>query len=302
MTHKELKMAAVRISSHAKVNLFLRVLAREEDGFHGIETLFCRIGLADELTAEPRNGKDVTIETTGPDVGPADQNLAVRAAHAVLEATGRKFGVHLGLTKRIPLRAGLGGGSSNAAAALLAVNHLANSAVPRHELLQVGSRLGSDVPFFLSGGAFALGWGHGERLMRLPPLPAAPALLLIPPIGVPTADGYRWVDQARAAGHSRGAVALDLEALSTWGSIGRMAGNEFESVVFGRHPEIRAAFEALTATHPLICRMSGSGSAIFAVYRNTRDRDDAMMALSPRLGQRIATETLDHEPPGPELC
>lgn len=295
-------MPTIRVFSHAKVNLFLRVLAREEDGFHGIETLFCRIGLADELVVEQREGKEVTIETGGADVGPAEQNLALRAAHAVLDATGRKFGVHLALTKRIPVRAGLGGGSSNAAAALVAVNHLANSAVPRHELLQFGARLGSDVPFFLSGGALAMGWGHGERLMRLPPLPAAPALLLVPPVGVPTVDAYRWVDQARVAGHSRGAVALDLEALSSWGSIGRMAGNEFESVVFGRHPEVRAAFEALTATHPLLCRMSGSGSAIFAVYRNPKERDNAAMTLSPRLGQRIATETLAHEPAAPEPC
>lgn len=295
-------MSAVRIRSPAKVNLFLRVLAREDDGFHGIETLFCRIGLADELVAERRDGNAVTIEAVGADLGPDDQNLAVRAARAVLDATGRKFGVHLALTKHIPVRAGLGGGSSNAAAALLAVNHLANNAVPRHELLQLGSRLGSDVPFCLSGGAMALGWGHGERLMRLPPLPAAPALLLVPPVGVPTVEAYRWVDQARGAGHSRGAVALDLEALNTWGSIGRMAGNEFESVVFGRHPEIRAAFEALTATHPLLCRMSGSGSAIFAVYRNGKDRDDAAMMLSPRLGLRVPTETLASEPAGPEPC
>ncbi|MEP7324865.1 MAG: 4-(cytidine 5'-diphospho)-2-C-methyl-D-erythritol kinase [Gemmatimonadota bacterium] len=292
-------MPAVRIRSHAKVNLFLRVLAREADGFHGIETLFCRIGLADELVAERREGNEVTIETTGADVGPEAENLAVRAARAVLDATGRKFGVHLVLTKRIPVRAGLGGGSSNAAAALLALNHLADNAVPRHELLQFGARLGSDVPFFLSGGAMALGWGHGERLMRLPALSAAPALLLIPPIGVATRDGYRWVDQARVAGHSRGAVALDLEALTTWGSIGRMAGNEFESVVFGRHPEIRAAFEALAATHPLLCRMSGSGSAIFAVYRTARERDDAAMTLSPKLGKKVATETLETEAPGP---
>jgi 4-diphosphocytidyl-2-C-methyl-D-erythritol kinase len=295
-------MAVVRIECPAKVNLFLRVLAREDDGFHGIETLFCRIGLADELVAEQREGHAVTLETAGADLGPYDQNLAVRAAHAVLDATGRKFGVHLTLTKRIPVRAGLGGGSSNAAAALLTVNHLANNAVPRHELLQVGGRLGSDVPFCLSGGALALGWGHGERLMRLPALPPAPALLLIPTVGVPTVDAYRWVDQARVAGHSRGAVALNLEALSSWGSIGRMAGNEFESVVFGRHPEIRAAFEALTATHPLLCRMSGSGSAIFAVYRNPGERDDAAMMLSPRLGQWIATETLATEPAGPEPC
>jgi 4-diphosphocytidyl-2-C-methyl-D-erythritol kinase len=289
----------LEILSHAKVNLFLRVLAREADGYHGIETLFCRLKLADDLHAERRDGHEVTIETGGADLGAERDNLAVRAAMAVVEATGRRFGVHLQLTKRIPVRAGLGGGSSNAAAALIAVNQLANGAIPRHELLQMAARLGSDVPFFLSGGAFALGWGRGERLMRLPPLPAAPALLLIPPTGVATADAYRWIDQARVSRTARGALALDLDSLATWGSIGRMAGNEFESVVFGKHPEIRAAFEALTGTHPLVCRMSGSGSAIFAVYRNARERDDAKMMLSPRLGNAIATETLVHDPAGP---
>jgi 4-diphosphocytidyl-2-C-methyl-D-erythritol kinase len=289
----------LRIRCHAKVNLFLRVLARESDGFHGLETLFCLLGLADELTVERREGSDVTIDTGGVDVGPAADNLAVRAARAVLESTGRRFGVHLQLTKRIPARAGLGGGSSDAAGALFAVNHLANNAIPRHELLQVAGRIGSDVPFFISGGTFALGWGHGERLLRLPSLPSAPALVLVPPTGVTTSEAYRWVDQARAAGSHRGAVALDLESLSTWGSLGRMAGNEFESVVFGKHPEIRAAFEAMTATHPLLCRMSGSGSAIFAVYRSARERDDAKMMLSPRLGTTFVTETLAAEPGGP---
>lgn len=289
----------LHISSHAKVNLFLRVLAREADGYHGIETLFCLLNLADDLRVERREGHDITLDTGGTDLGPERDNLAVRAASAVMEATGRRFGVHLELTKRIPARAGLGGGSSNAAAALVAVNHLAGNPVPRHEMLQMGARLGSDVPFFLSGGALALGWGHGERMMRVPALPPAPALLLIPPIGVSTAEAYRWIDQARVSGAARGAVALDLDSLSTWGSIGRMAGNEFESVVFGKHPGIRAAFEALTGTHPLVCRMSGSGSAIFAVYRNARERDDARLMLSPRLGKTIATETSSSEPPGP---
>jgi 4-diphosphocytidyl-2-C-methyl-D-erythritol kinase len=293
---------AVRILCHAKVNLFLRVLAREDDGFHGIETLFCRIGLADELIAERREGKDVSLDAGAADLGAPDDNLAVRAARLVLDATGRRFGVHLALTKRIPVQAGLGGGSSDAAAALLLVNHLAGNPVPRHELLQFGARLGSDVPFFVSGGPFALGWGHGERLIRLAPLPAAPTLLVIPPVGVATAEAYRWIDQAKKPGAARGAVALDADGLASWGSIGRMAGNEFESVFFGRHPEIRAVFEALAATHPLICRMSGSGSSVFAVYRSPRERDDAKRMLSPRLGKILETETLDREPDGPREC
>ena len=169
---------AVTASAHAKLNLLLRVLAREADGFHGLETLFCLVSLADTLRAERRDGGGVTLEVEGPDLGPPAQNLAVRAAELVLEATGRRFGVHLTLAKRIPVRAGLGGGSSDAAAALHAVNHLANGAIPRHELLQFAARLGSDVPFFVAGAPFALAWGHGERMLRLPPLPAAPALLV----------------------------------------------------------------------------------------------------------------------------
>ncbi len=282
----------VAVAAHAKVNLLLRVLAREASGYHGIETLFCRIALADQVTAERREAPGVSLAVSGADCGPPAENLAVRAAELVLQATGRRFGVHLTLDKRIPVRGGLGGGSSDAAAALTAVNALAANAVPRHELLQFAGRLGSDVPFFASGGGLALGWGHGERLLQLPTLPAAPVLLLIPPVGVSTPEAYRMVDEARHGVGSRGAVALDLEALGSWGSIGRLAGNDFEFALFGRHPELRAAFEALVATRPLLCRMSGSGSTIFAVYRSPRDRDDARMQLSPRLGQVIATETL----------
>ena len=223
----------------------------------------------------------------------------MRAADLVLEATGRRFGVHLTLEKRIPVRAGLGGGSSDAAAALHAVNHLANGAVPRHELLQFAARLGSDVPFFTAGGPFALGWGHGERLLYLPPLPAAPALLVTPPDGVGTAEAYGWVDAARRPDGRRGAVALDLDALSRWGDIGRMAGNDFESAVFARQPALRAAFEALVGTRPLVCRMSGSGSTLFAVYRSARDRDDARMMLGRKHGRVDAVETLAAPAPPP---
>lgn len=290
--------APVAVPCHAKLNLFLRVLAREADGYHGIETLFCLVDLADRLIAERRAAQGVTVDVGDADVGPPEENLAVRAARLVLEATGHRFGVHLTLHKRIPVRAGLGGGSSDAAGALAAVNHLAGDAVPRHELLQFAARLGSDVPFFVSGAPLALAWGRGERLLRLPPLPAAPVLLLSPPVTVSTAEGYRWVDEARQSVGRRGAVALDLDALARWGDIGRMAGNDFESPVFARHPPVRAAFEALVGTRPLVCRMSGSGATLFAVYRSVRDRDDAMMLLGRKHGAVTAATTLAAQGPG----
>jgi 4-diphosphocytidyl-2-C-methyl-D-erythritol kinase len=292
--------AAVRLPAHAKLNLFLRVLAREADGYHGLETVFCLVDLADELRAERREGRGVTIDVQGADVGPSADNLAVRGAAVVLAATGDRFAVHLTLTKRIPARAGLGGGSSDAAAALLAVNRLAGNAIPRHELLQLAAKLGSDVPFFVVGAPLALAWAHGDRLIRLPALPSAPALLLAPPVSIATAEAYAWVDEARQTAGRRGAVALDLAALSSWGDIGRMAGNDFESAVFGRHPPIRAAFEALAGTGPLVCRMTGSGSALFAVYRSARDREDARMMLGRKHGTLTAVETLASPPRGAE--
>jgi 4-diphosphocytidyl-2-C-methyl-D-erythritol kinase len=270
----------------AKVNLFLRVLARETDGYHSLETLFCRVSLSDTLTVE-RTDSGVTLVVEGADVGPLEQNLAWRAADAVLAATGRRFGVAMQLIKRIPAAAGLGGGSSDAAAALAVVNHLAGDAIPRAELLNMAYRLGADVPFFLSGAACALAWGHGQRLLRLAPLAPRPALLLLPGAAVLTAAAYGWLDEMRTTGGGRGSVTLDTDVLHGWSDIARLGGNDFEVPVFGRFPAIRAGFEALAGTRPLLCRMSGSGSALFAVYRSDADRDEAALQLGTRLGTAI---------------
>lgn len=272
----------------AKVNLLLRVLAREENGYHGIESVFCRVGLNDTLEVT-RTASGIVLEVMGADVGPTEKNLAYRAADAVLAATGRKFGVAMTLTKRIPAGGGLGGGSSDAAQALRLVNQLAGNAVPQSELLQIGYQLGADIPFFVSGAPLALGWGHGQRLLSLPALPPMPALLLFPGVMVPTGEAYGWVDEIRSGSTPRGSVTLDLSVLSNWSDLARVGGNDFEGAVFGRFPVIKGAFEALALTRPFLCRMSGSGSTLFAVYRNERDRDDARAQLGARHGTTAAT-------------
>jgi len=289
----------VRVAAHAKTNLFLRILAREAGGYHQIETAFALLDLSDSLEAT-RTAKGVTIDVSGADVGPADENLAVRGARAVLEATGQRFGVALQLTKRIPVRAGLGGGSSDAAAALHAVNVLAGNAVPRQEVLHLAARLGADVAFFASGVPLALAWGRGERLYRLPPLPGAPALLAIPKVTVATPDAYRWWDETNDETSARGPLTLDAEAFASWGSVGRLGGNDFELPVFGKHPELRALYEKLAGTKPYWVRLSGSGSAVAAVYRNERDRDDAAMQIGEKGQQLIRTTTRGTAAPGPE--
>jgi 4-diphosphocytidyl-2-C-methyl-D-erythritol kinase len=283
---------AVTQLAHAKANLLLRVLAREADGYHNLETLFCRLELADRLTAERREGRGVTLEISGAETGPMENNLAVRAAESVLASIRTPFAVQLTLEKRIPVGAGLGGGSADAAAALRAVNELAHQAIPRAELYQLAARLGADVPFCLGDASLALAWGHGERMLGLPSLPSAPVLLLTPPVAVRTAEAYAWLDEARSTAPRRGALALNLEALAAWSDLARMAGNDFESVIFGRLPAVRAAFEALAGTGPLLCRMTGSGSTLVAVYRSEKDRDDARMALGKKHGTVTATRTL----------
>ncbi len=290
---------AVRVAAHAKINLFLRILARESSGYHQIETAFALLELADELDVR-RVDSDVALEVEGPDLGPMEDNLAVRAARAVLEATGNRFGVAIRLRKRIAVRAGLGGGSSDAAAALHAVNALAGNAVPRHELLHMAARLGADVAFFASGAPLALGWGRGERLFRLPSPPSAPVLVAVPAIAVATPDAYRWWDEANPAPVARGPVALDAEALATWGSIGRLGGNDFESPVFGKHPELRALYEKLAGTGPVWVRLCGSGSAVAAAYKKESEREDAASRLGERQQQLIRTATRADVAPAPQ--
>lgn len=286
----------LRIACHAKANLLLRVLSKETTGFHGIETVFTLLELADSLTVE-RTDAGVTLSVEGAETGPADENLVTRAARLVLQASGNRFGVKAHLVKRIPVGAGLGGGSSDGAAALHAVNALAGGAIPRHEILQFAAKLGSDVPFFATGAPLALAWGRGERLFRLPAPKAAPVLVAVPPFGVHTGKAYAELDAARGdATWARGSVVLDADAFSTWGGIGRLGGNDFESPVFGREPAIRSLFEKLAATRPLLVRLTGSGSAVIAVYKSEGDREAARLAVGTRDATLIATATRSTPP------
>ncbi len=292
---------AFRIAAHAKANLFLRVFSRDASGYHGLETAFTLLELADEISVErtARDGK-VDLSVEGADTGPVEENLAYRAALAVLQATGNRFGVRIHLEKTVPVRAGLGGGSSDAAATLRGVNALAGNAVPRTEILQFAANLGSDVPFFASATPMALGWGRGERLFRIPPPPEAPALLAVPPIEISTAAAYRLLDDGRSNSMARGSIVLDQDAFRQWGGIGRLGGNDFESVVFGKEPRLKDLFERMAQTRPLLVRLSGSGSAIIAVYKSDRERDEAAMIIGTSNLRLISTRTRSRPAPEPE--
>lgn len=263
---------AVRVAAQAKLNLHLRVLAREESGFHSIETIFHRIDLADELTVEVTAGER-TLDVDSGETGPAESNLAWRAAVAYAAHAGWPRGFRIELRKRIPVGAGLGGGSADAAAVLRALNSLSPEPVGMHGLLHLAADLGADVPFLASDAVMALAWGRGERMLALPPLPLRDILLMNPGFSVSTADAYRWLDDDRVNERTEAPLplAIDADSLSTWAAIGRFARNDFEAPVIARHPRLAGYLERLRHSRATFAQMTGSGSAIFGVLDSPPD-------------------------------
>jgi len=277
---------AARVAAQAKVNLRLRILAREASGYHQLETLFLRLALADEVTVRATDGArslDVTGEVDARQLGPMERNLAWRAAIVYADATGWPAGFAIGLEKRIPVGGGLGGGSADAGAVLRALDAMAPSPVGADALLAIASRLGADVPFLTSTAPYALAWGRGERLLALPAPEEREVLLVLPPFAVNTAAAYGWLAAAREAdGFAEvGAAALPLEALSDWSALASLASNDFEPVVAARHPTITAIVQRLRGLGCAPALMSGSGSSVFGVLPSSRG-----VAL-PRFGDSV---------------
>jgi 4-diphosphocytidyl-2-C-methyl-D-erythritol kinase len=265
----------VRIAAQAKLNLHLRVFAKDESGYHSIETIFHRIDLSDDLFVEitPR---ERTLDVEGIDAGPVAANLAWRAASAYADHCGWPTGFRIRLTKRIPVGAGLGGGSADAAAVLRALNSLSPNPIAMHGLLDMAAGLGSDVPFLASDSVMALAWGRGERMLSLPPLPRHDVLLMTPDFSVSSADAYRWLDEDRAkrkeanammqaAGDIADSLLIDGVDLGTWRSIAKFARNDFEPVVAARYPELASHLDRLRQSRSMFSQMTGSGSTIFGV-------------------------------------
>ena len=256
-----------RVRAQAKVNLFLRILARDASGYHGLETLFTRLELADEITV--RVGGEARAIDCGPaDVGPSPSNLAFRAAATYAEVTGWPRGFDITVEKRIPIGGGLGGGSADAGAVLRALDAMAPNPVGPDALAAIGARLGADVPFVTSDASLALAWGRGDRMVALPALPGREIGLVCFPFGVSSAEAFAWVAESRA-GQPMPSIGrpLSIDALTTWKGVASLAGNDFEREVAGRHPEIADVLEAARARGAVIAELTGSGSTVFVVVR-----------------------------------
>lgn len=289
----------------AKLNLFLHVTGRRADGYHLLQTVFRLVDLQDTLRFFPRNDRDVRRVTPVPGV-PEQDDLCVRAARALLVASGHAAGVDIALDKRIPMGGGLGGGSSDAATTLLALNHLWGLGLDRSALMAIGLRLGADVPFFLFGrNAFAEGIGEELTPMDLPP---AWYLILVPPVAVPTAAIFATPELTRnsktitISSFSDGLRASPV--LSKRGPV-KQAGervlfghNDLEGVVCRRYPEVAGHLEWLKANSGAAgqtARMSGSGACVFAEFASAADAR-AVARRMPRDMRGFVVQGLERHP------
>ena len=272
---------AARVLSPAKVNLHLRVLGRRPDGYHDLDTLFQAIDLTDEVGVELR-GERIALDVHGPDLGPPDENLAYRAAARLATSVGFEGGVALRITKRIPAGAGLGGGSSDAAAVLRCLTEILDLPHDDGRVRSVAETLGSDVSFFLCGSALARGRGRGEILEPLPPLPPADLVLISPPVHVSTAAAYAALSASRTA--SAEPPLPPGPAPCSWDDVATLAANDFEPLMAEAHPEIASALEALASEGARFALMSGSGSSVFGHFPSAAAAEKAAGGLTDRLG------------------
>ncbi len=255
-------MSAIRVQAPAKINLALRILKRRDDGYHELDTLFQAVSLSDTVVLSERRAPGVELRVMGADVGPTEDNLALRAVGVWQAATGIEAAVDIRLTKRIPAGAGLGGGSSDAGAVLRGLEAMYGSPLGPVRLAEAGAELGADVAFFCGAAGLARGRGIGDDLSPLGDLPTRPLLIVTPATPVSTPAAYGWVAAERDAG---GAVSepLDMPETPTWSDLDLTLGNDFHAVVAGKVVEVASAARAMEAAGLSTVLLSGSGSALF---------------------------------------
>jgi 4-diphosphocytidyl-2-C-methyl-D-erythritol kinase len=269
-------MRAARVRALAKINLDLRVLGRRPDGYHELRTIFQTISLADRIDIAFFPGRGHEIELDDPLAIP--DNLVVRAARGVTEAAGTRGTVRIRLEKRIPMGAGLGGGSSDAAAVLLALPVLAGRRIPMPRLFDLAQQLGSDVPFFLLGGT-AVGIGRGTELFPLPDGPAQSGVIVAPDVAVSTAEAYaRLSTRLTTPSPENKMIDFQLHAWDCGGEVSALA-NDFEPVVFEQHTQLALLKKRLQQAGAAPAMMTGSGSAIFGLFPSRERASRAVQLL-----------------------
>jgi 4-diphosphocytidyl-2-C-methyl-D-erythritol kinase len=288
---------SVLLRASAKVNLTLRVGPRRDDGYHDVQTLLQSLALADTVKVTGRSGP-FGLLCRAPGVPGDRSNLIWRAAEALWHALGRSGeprDAHVRLDKQIPVAAGLGGGSADAAAALVGLNLIWNGRLSRRELVSIAATLGADVPFSLVGGT-AMGLGRGEEVYPLEDVTRLGVIVIKPSFGVSTAEAYGWLDADREAG-----VETPVDRRRQEVEVGWPAGpvpliNDLQAPVARRHPAVDELVSALVSQGAMAAAMSGSGSAVFGLFSESAapravarlQRPDRLVLLTRTIGRREA--------------
>jgi 4-diphosphocytidyl-2-C-methyl-D-erythritol kinase len=263
-------MPEVRIPAYAKINLRLDILGKRADGFHELRTIFQTISLHDELRLRTSRQPAISLRILGNESllrEPVEKNLVYRAVDALRRELKIRGGVEIELKKKIPAGRGLGGGSSDAAAALLGYLRLTGKKIRQARLLEIAASLGADVPFFLLGGR-ALGTNKGDEIYPLPDIAKLHVLVVSPKdIHVPTPDAYRWL-KAKPLRLTKSAANPKLFEFCAlcWSAQGSGLSNDFERPVFRRHPRLDHIKRALLRRGAAEASLAGSGSAVFGVF------------------------------------
>ena len=284
-------MRSVSLPSFAKINLDLRILGTRPDGYHDLKTVLQSLALFDNVTVTARRGP-LAVTCDEPDIPTDQRNLVWKAAsllHRV--ATGKQSapaGIAIDLRKRVPSEAGLGGGSSNAAMTLLALNKLWKLDLDLASLTRIGARLGADVPYFLVGGT-ALGLGRGDDIYPLADMPPVHVVILRPGFGVATSDAYTWFDEELR----RAKEPAPRVVPPGWPAWSATLRNDLEIPVVRHHPAIGRIKQSLVDAGAAFAAMSGSGSAVFGLF----ERADAARRTANDLARpgwlSLLTRTLD---------
>jgi len=288
-------MPEVRVPAFAKINLRLEVLGRRSDNFHELRTVFQTVSLKDELRLKKSRKQGIELRILGDaslSSEPSEKNLVYRAVDVVRRELGIKDGVSIELRKTIPAGRGMGGGSSDAAAALIGYLRLSKRSLPRERLFAIAASLGADVPFFLEGGR-ALGIGKGDEVYPLPDTPKRHLLVVSPrAIHVPTPDAYRWLNAPKLT-NSAGSPKLYGFCALAWSLQGGPLLNDFEEAVFQQHPRLAEIKRELLQNGATEALLAGSGSAVFGVFPSPAKARRAAVGFP--LDQTFVCETISRD-------
>lgn len=280
-------MREIRVFAPAKLNLYLDVLGKRPDGFHDIETIFEKIDLKDEIIIKEK-GRGVKVKVDAADCGRGEENIVYKAAHAIFKETGAGLNLDIEIKKRIPVSAGLGGGSSDAASTLKAINAIFKLRIPDKKLFSIASNIGKDVPFFMMDASFAIARGAGEQLKKIDLDKGLFHIVIKPPISLSTGLMYERIDRCgfSSGTHSLKAALWALKKMDVK-ALEKNYYNIFENALAGNSVHIDRIKTLLARSGVRHSLLSGSGSSVFCTFENKEDAENVFKEIPKRKGMKV---------------